>query len=218
MARKPKAEKPAAALPAPPPRNIGALTPDERLALHLQHCRKIRAAIDAKNRAVADMRNFRKVAKSDLGDEGLKEVDTALEMETPAGEAKMRDQFERIKRVAAWHGADIGTQLGLLDTLPTRDWFEDGKRQGLAGEAYVPHGGLSSADEGRRLQGYEAGQAVLRQGFFKTDVVDGNGSAAAAPGAPAEGEEDLRGAEQRQRASELAPGIGTEPSTARVKQ
>lgn len=200
---------------APPPKNVTALTGDQLQALHHHHARKIAAQKAALARATADLRNARKVAKADLGDSGLKDIDVALKLSTPEGEAEAREAVERIRRVAIWYGADIGSQLGLLDTLPRKDWRADGKRAGLMGEALRFPDGLASEHQQLYAEGWHEGQAVLLEGF--------GGKVGDTSEKPADASaEDLRGSAQKRAEEEARTGkpskIGTEPSTATVKQ
>jgi hypothetical protein len=158
---------------APPPNKI-ALTDDQRQVLFFQHKRALEAAVTAKDRAVSDLRNVKKAAKVDLGEHAVEDLEIALKLDTPSGEAAMRAQIERQIRVARWMGADIGQQLDLLDTLPARDWRADGKRAGLAGENATPPDGISQGDGQLWLEGWHEGQAVLVEGFGKkTTTVEG---------------------------------------------
>lgn len=188
-----------------PPANTAAMTEDQRKALHFQHVKKLKRLKEQKDQAVAAIRNARKTAKADLGDEGLKEIDAAIRLATPEGEAEARATVDRMIRVAQWHGANIGAQLELLATIPLRDWYEEGKRLGLEGAALKFPDGISQADEQKYADGYHAGQAVLGQGFGRQDV--------------AEDETDLRPNSLKQAELERKtdqPAIGSEPATTRV--
>lgn len=201
--------------PAEPPPNTDAMTEDQKTALRFHHKKKITTAQKAKERAVADLRNCRKQAKADCGDEGLKEIDVAIKMDSPEGEALARAEVDRLIRVAKWMGADIGQQLELMDTVPQRDWYEDGKRAGLAGETGKPPEGLVQEDGQKWLTGWQAGQKVLLDDFGK--------KSAAANGTNGQDDDDrdlrpshLRNDEGRQQ--DGGPAIGTEPPTHTVQE
>lgn len=152
--------------------NMVALTPDARLALHFQHADKIADLEAAARAANGRLRTARKTAKGDLGEEGLKEIDVAIWSATPEGQAEIRAEVERMVRVSAWHGTDLGGQVSFLNALPPRDFKNEGKLSGLHGTLCKPPDGLSQADAQLWMEGWGLGQAVLIEGFGKRGAVD----------------------------------------------
>jgi hypothetical protein len=198
MAKKPRKPK----TPKETPPNRDGMTEDQKLALHLQHEDKLSALAEEMCAANSQWRNARKAAKADLGEEGLKDIDAALKLAAPGGEVKMKLEYERILRVAKWHGAPIGQQLGLLDTVPAKDWRYEGKKLGLLGKPAKAPDGISSADLQTFMEGYHEGQAVLAEGFGKPKVAE---TAPAAQGAAAAAQPDN------------VVTLGTVPATSKIK-
>ena len=101
---------------------LNALTEDQRIALHFQHLDSIGELKDEIASLVGKLRAKRKEVKSDLGADGLAEIDEAIRQATPEGEARAQARLDTMLRVARWHGATLGQQMALLDALPPRNF------------------------------------------------------------------------------------------------
>lgn len=144
---------------------LEGLTEDQRLALHMQHFDSVVELKEEIASLVGKLRAKRKEVKADLGADGLAEIDAAIKMRPPEGEAKAKAQLDVMLRVARWHGLAIGAQTSMLDSLPPRDFKAEGKLAGLRGLSAVIPDGLGQSDGQLWLEGYHIGQAVLADGF-----------------------------------------------------
>lgn len=175
MARKSKTDAAAA-----PKQTIEDLSDDQRYSLTEQHKRKYETLLEAKKKTAKDLMQFCKVIKADLGANGLDEIKSLIEGKTPEGEATIKARIERDMRVLRWMGVPIGSQADLFPTTDrtpiTERAFNEGKRQGLAGENNNnPHHHTTEAHRFHE-QGYEAGQAANASGFKKLQDAPPKGS------------------------------------------
>lgn len=212
-----------------PPSNEIAMTEDQRIALHFSHVNQVRKRKAELESAKGRYRNALAAAKAELGESGKKDVLQSLEMETNEGEAKAKETVDRIIRVARWHGAPIGAQLSLLDTIPARDLRAEGKIAGLQAKSAIPPEGLSQADAQVWLEGWHLGQAVHVEGFGrvpgplgdaqqKAAVAEATAKAEeAANGAANDDERDLRPPYARPE-NQAGPAIGDQPATTRKRK
>ena len=141
--------------------NSAELDDDQRQALFWQHKRRYEAALAAKKKADADLKNVAKAAKSELGDTAVADIKLAIELETEEGEARFEARREAENRVARWMGLPEGTQAE-MDLEPAVDKARaDGKRAGLQGEQCAcPHD--SSVPQYKAwMDGWHEGQKVL---------------------------------------------------------
>lgn len=139
------------------------LDDDQLQALFFKHKAEYEKALKAKKAADAEIKLVAKRLKA----EGTKlsDVKVAIALESPEGEADLRDKIERELRVARWLGLPVGTQLSLLDetdrTPSDERAFEEGKRSGLKGEPASPPRGFAGANTQHWMRGHAEGNAVL---------------------------------------------------------
>lgn len=158
------------------------LTEDQQRALLANAVRDYEAALHLKNDSAA---NLIKVCKRIKGDGvSLDDVKTAIKLQTPEGEAKLKAAMIAEARVARWYGSEIGKQFGLfeMDVTSEDKSFEAGKRAGLAGEKATAPG---QYDVNEFLRGWQIGQQLLMEKNIKQKKEDGD-EFDAAPAASAE--------------------------------
>ena len=56
-------------------------------------------------------RSVCKLAKSECGDDAVKRFKRAVELSTPEGEARLREEIAATLEVARWLGSPVGTQF-----------------------------------------------------------------------------------------------------------
>lgn len=174
MGRKPKKDGAAATAPKV---TIESMNDDQLYSLTEQHRQKYEVLIEAKHKSNKALIDYGKIIKSDLGATGLQDIKDLISLDTPEGEAAMKAGMERQARVMRWMNIPIGTQGALFgepDRTPlTERAFNEGKRQGLAGEKNDnPHHHTTEANRCHN-DGYAEGQATLAtKGFGKLETVD----------------------------------------------
>jgi hypothetical protein len=174
MGRKPKKDGVAASAPK---RTAETISDDQLYSLTEQHRQKYELVLDAKNKANKALIDYGKIIKSDLGAKGLQDIKDLIRLDTPEGEAAMKAEMERQARVLRWMGFPIGSQgalFGDTDRTPIAERaFNDGKRQGLAGERQNnPHHHTTEAAR-EHDRGFAEGQETLAtKGFSKLDPSD----------------------------------------------
>jgi hypothetical protein len=171
MAR--KGEKKDGGASSAPKQTVEGLSEDQRYSLTEQHKNKYLLLMATKTAADTALKNFGKIVKADLGEDGLQDIKDLIQLKTPEGEAAMKAMMERQARVMRWMNIAIGSQGALFaeeDRTPITDRaFAEGKRQGLAGETISnPHHHTTEAHRSH-LAGYEAGQATNAAGIKKLD-------------------------------------------------
>jgi len=171
MGRKPKKDKGGA--PAPK-QTLEGISDDQLYSLTEQHRQKYETILEAKNKANKALIDYGKIIKADLGAKGLQDIKDLMALETPEGEAAMKAEMERKARVMRWMNIPIGTQGGLFadtDRTPiTERAFNEGKRQGLAGESCDNKHHHTTAAHKSHNDGWAAGQeAKAASGFSKLD-------------------------------------------------
>lgn len=136
------------------------LTEDQRAALFFNHLKKYEESLAAKKKADADFRNVTKMIKAE-GTE-LKDIKTALTLQTEEGEKTIKSEIEDQIRVAKWLGYSVGYQIDLFpDRRPSGEKaFDDGKVAGLAGLAMKPPFDPGPLHD-RFVAGWRAGQDAL---------------------------------------------------------
>jgi hypothetical protein len=170
MARK-KGDKKGSASAAPK-QTLEGLSDDQRYSLLEQHRESYERKLAAKKAADKALKDIGKIIKSDLGKNGMAQIKALIEASTPEGEAAIRERISCDAQVLRWLGVPIGTQADFFpdtDRTPlTERAFNEGKRQGLAGESCSnPH---HHATEAHRFHndGYAEGQQTLAtKGFSK---------------------------------------------------
>lgn len=154
-----------------PAQTVGDLDDDQVYSLTEQHRQKYERLLKAKKDADASLRNHCKIIKADLGKDGLSDIKDLIAISTPEGEARVKADMERQARVLRWMNIPIGTQGGLFevnDPAPLSERaFNEGKRQGLAGETNSnPHHVTTEAHRAHN-DGYGTGQEMLAKNGFK---------------------------------------------------
>ncbi len=117
--------------------NSEKLTDDMQKALAGIHQREFNRAKAAANEASNQFRTIQSRIKAEGGD--VKQIKVMNELESEAGEARVRESLERILKAAKWKQSKLGDQFNLdidgVDRTPIDDRaFADGKADGLSGE------------------------------------------------------------------------------------
>jgi ribosome modulation factor len=160
-----------------PKQTLEGISDDQLYSLTEQHRQNYETILEAKNKANKALIDYGKIIKADLGAKGLQDIKDLISLDTPEGEAAMKAEMERKARVMRWMNIPIGTQGGLFadaDRTPlTERAFNEGKRQGLAGESCDnPHHHTTAAHKSHN-EGWAAGQeAKATKGFSKLDPAD----------------------------------------------
>lgn len=170
MGKKPRKDGAASSAPK---QTLEGLTDDQVYSLTEQHRQKYELLLAAKKKATNELQNFGVVVKADLGKHGLDQIKSLIEGKTPEGESAIKARIARDMQVLRWMGVPIGSQADLFpsdDRTPiTERAFNEGKRQGLAGESVNnPHHHTTEAHRSHQ-SGYEAGQAANASGFKRLD-------------------------------------------------
>lgn len=139
------------------------LTDDHRRALAYHHLGKWDVAKARQARATADVRNVIKRAKA----EGvpLTLLEDLKKLETPEGEAALKERMLTTLQAAGWSNSEIGTQFSFED-IPDRSplterAYREGKTAGMKGEtASSPYEGDA---EQEWLRGHADGQSLLME-------------------------------------------------------
>lgn len=170
MAKRAKVDKAATA----PKQTAETISDDQLYSLTEMHRQKVEKALATKKAAAAAFLNACKIAKAELGADGMDKINDMIALSTPEGEARMKAQIERQLHVMRWLNVPIGSQGALFgdpDRTPIVERaFADGKRQGLAGEKQNnPHHHTTEAAR-QHDAGFAEGQTSLAQkGFSKLD-------------------------------------------------
>ena len=150
------------------------ISDDQLYSLTEQHRKKYELVLEAKKKANKALIDLGKIIKADLGAKGLQDIKDLIALSTPEGETAMKAEMERQAKVMRWMNIPIGTQGGLFadaDRTPlTERSFNEGKRQGLAGESNNnPHHHTTEAHRFHN-DGWADGQKTLAtKGFAKLD-------------------------------------------------
>lgn len=137
------------------------LTADQQQALFLNHVGKLAPLIAAKDKAVADLRNFYKMAKAEGSSK--ERLDKALDLLKDKGEERMRADLEESLEVARMMGASVGWQAEMFpDRRPAVDKAkDDGKIAGLKGLPRKPPFAPELPQYAAWMAGFDEGQKVL---------------------------------------------------------
>ncbi|MBR0693619.1 hypothetical protein [Bradyrhizobium lablabi] len=149
------------------------ISEDQLQALFFQSKTDYEKMLALKKKADADFKNCCKRIKAELGKRGVAEIKLAIGLGTEEGEAEAKADIESTMRIMAWMGVPVGTQADLfpaIDPAPiTERAFNEGKRQGLAGETQKnPHHHATEAHRSHN-DGYAAGQETLAKGIKPLD-------------------------------------------------
>lgn len=118
----------------------GELSEDQLQALGYHHKGKFEAALAAKKAADAAFKTTCKRAVAD--GVSVDDIKLLIRLDTPEGEAALRDELRRTLRVAGWSNSEIGTQF-TFDDIPDRSPLVDralaeGKKAGMEGQTPNP--------------------------------------------------------------------------------
>lgn len=152
---------------------IENISDDQLESLFFQSKTDYEKMLDLKKTADANFKNCCKRIKAELGKRGVAEIKLAIQLGTDEGEANAKADIESSIRIMRWMGVPIGTQADLFpdnDPTPiTERAFNEGRRQGLAGETQDnPHHHTTAAHRAHN-DGYAEGQDVLAGGIKPTD-------------------------------------------------
>lgn len=169
MAR-PKKDKAASS----PKATIEEMSDDQLYSLTEQHRQKYERFLEAKHAANKALIDYGKIIKSDLGAKGLADIKGLIELATPEGEARMKADVERQVRLFRWMQVPIGSMGDMFadaDRTPlTERAFNEGKRQGLAGEPVNnPHHHTTEAHRFHNDGWAEGQKAKATKGFSKLE-------------------------------------------------
>lgn len=168
---KPKKDGAAASAPKT---TIEGISDDQLYSLTETHRQKYELVLEAKNKANKALIDYGKIIKSDLGAKGLQDIKDLIALDTPEGEAAMKAEVERRVRILRWMQVPIGTMGDMFpsdDRTPlTERAFNEGRRQGLAGESCTnPHHHTTQAHRSFN-DGWAAGQETkATKGFSKLE-------------------------------------------------
>jgi hypothetical protein len=170
---KPKRGRPAKPKAARPGIGHNQADDDERRALFLNHVSKRKRLIEAKDAAVAALRDDAKSIKAS----GLTvaQVEVAIRMQTPEGESAVRERIASELQAAKWVGSAIGTQFSfdLEDRTPAVDRaYDEGKQAFLEDKRATPPYAPGVPQYTQWLSGYHDAQDARVRGGLKPLVED----------------------------------------------
>lgn len=143
------------------------LTDEQLEALTASHVALYEKALNRKKLADAELKNICKVAKA----EGvlLADIKAYIDAKTDEGQERLREQAERVARVAKWFKFAVQADLFDDGAPPTNRSHRLGKEAGMAGEkAVVPE----DCDPTAWMNGWHEGQAALAGGIKPTPESD----------------------------------------------
>lgn len=157
-----------------PKATIESLSDDQLYSLTEDHKNRYLTLYAAKTAADTALKNFGRVVKADLGAQGLADIKGLIELATPEGEARMKADVERQVRLLRWMQVPIGTMGDMFadtDRTPLVERaFNEGKRQGLAGESCVnPHHHTVAAHKSHNDGWAEGQKTKATKGFSKLE-------------------------------------------------
>lgn len=160
-----------------PPANGGGkeepkLSARERKALLIQHVGDYKKVLERKKKADADLKNACKLIKAEGGKRQVARVKAYIQLESPEGEASIREEFADIVEIAKWVGSPIGTQFKMdldePDRTPAVDRaYTEGETAGMAGEVAKPPYDPTVPQHGEWLSGWHAGNAARIRASIK---------------------------------------------------
>jgi ribosome modulation factor len=157
-----------------PKQTAESLSDDQLYSLTEDHKNKYLTLHKAKTDADTALKNFGRVVKADLGAQGLADIKGLIDLATPEGEARMKGEVERQVRLLRWMQVPIGTMGDMFadtDRTPLVERaFNEGKRQGLAGESCVnPHHHTVAAHKALNDGWAEGQKTKATKGFSKLE-------------------------------------------------
>jgi ribosome modulation factor len=160
--KKPKLDKPAKEPKPPKEAKITAgsntLDPQTR-ALFLNDKERYAKAVERQKKAAKEVREISKTIKEDGF--SLRQIQLAIRLETPEGEAEFRSLVANDLLAAQYAGAQIGSQLQLfledVDRTPLSERaFNEGVQASLAAKSANPPYDPSTEAHSRWLDGYHS--------------------------------------------------------------
>lgn len=149
--------------------DVGELSADQKSALLFHHVTAYENSLANKKNSDAKLKNVCKLARSELGDDGIDRIKTVLRLRTPEGEAEIKSMLSMTLAVADAVASPIARQFDLFsdkDRTPAEDRaYAEGKRDGLAGIATTNTWAKGTPPHAKYEAGYKIGQAVLKKGF-----------------------------------------------------
>ena len=143
------------------------LSPMQKRQLFLDHKAKVQALVDKKNKAVSDIRNQFKKVKADGFTKH--QIEDAIRMDTPEGEAELKSQIAETMQAALWVGSSIGAQLEMFnspDRQPADDRaFDEGLQASMTGKTAKPPYDPNTSQHRSFMRGYHEHQTELAKGF-----------------------------------------------------
>src|ERR1700742_4811306 len=97
-----------------PKQTMESLSEDQRYSLTEQHRQRVEKALATKKAAATAYLNACRLAKAELGENGMDDINDLIALSTPEGEARMKAQIERQMRVMQWMNVPIGTQSSIF--------------------------------------------------------------------------------------------------------
>lgn len=158
------------------------LSADQRLGLARIHLRAAKDLIARRKAVQAEDRQFGKVVKLDLGENGLEQIKIMIAMETPEGEAKVKAKLQAQSQAASWAAGDDGQFdmfAGQLKPTETQA-FIDGKLAGMDGMALRNPYGPETVDAEDYARGHQYGTKIVDdiladKAKAKAELIEGPG-------------------------------------------
>lgn len=145
--------------------NSGDLSDVDRKALTFQHKRLYEKALAAKKAADADFKNACKLARAELGDDGVVLIKDMIALESDDGEEKIKAAIDRQRRAAEYMGLPLGAQLTLFDEpdrTPAVDRARaEGQRDGMQGKSLANPYAPELEQHSAYAEGWHAGQKAI---------------------------------------------------------
>lgn len=141
--------------------NGGELSEDQKIARFFSYKKRWEAA-------KLTLKNLEEEIKTRIGKHGVRDIRTAVQLDDPDGEERIKERIEAQMRIARWMGLPVGEQEDLFpaDRTPAVDAaLARGKRDGLSGNPYKPECDPSVPQYAAYTNGFNEGQSVLAQGF-----------------------------------------------------
>jgi hypothetical protein len=181
-----------------------SLTDKEREDLFLKDVDSLATAKEKLAKVVADVRNVKKRIKSHGFT--VAQVETAIEMDTPEGEAKVKERMEETLQAARWCGVPWGAQLDMFNGAPDRTPIADrayaeGERASMQNKPATPQYSPDTEAYRRYMDGFHSHQKTIAKGLKKKP--DGNGNGSKEPAAEVTSGERVTRSEFKERMSTM---------------
>jgi len=140
----------------------------------LQHLKIYEARLEEKKAAAADFLACCRAIKAELGKNGVKLIKDMILISSPEGEEELAERAARARQAARYMAAELGTQFPLFDdaeaeldleaSSPADRAYNEGKRDGAAGDPLSPDYPAGSEEFASYSTGWQNGAAALRAG------------------------------------------------------